>query len=77
MDFLQWEIRQFDLKSNDCFLNITKPFFDPYLRDILIPVLLGATIFIPDNQIVLRYDSLVKYLVDNQITIIHTIPSIF
>lgn len=77
MDFLQWEIRQFDLNSNDCFLNITKPFFDPYLRDILIPVLLGATIFIPDNQIVLRYDSLVKYLVDNQITIIHTIPSIF
>lgn len=77
LDFLDWEINTFNITDQDSFINITRPFFDPYLRDILVPILTGSDIFIPSEQSFLNTEKLSTYILDYNISLMHTIPTIF
>lgn len=76
-DFLDWEINTFNITDKDSFINITRPFFDPYLRDILVPILTGSDIFIPSEQSFFNTEKLSTYISDYNISLMHTIPTIF
>ena len=59
------------------FCNVTKPTFDPYLRDIITPLISGAKIYIPDTAISLNSLALKRRITENKVTDIHLVPSMF
>ena len=74
--FIDWEAKTFSMDGTDVFIQLTSPAFDPYLREILVPIYLGATIFIPNKSVLYSPRLLNESLRDNKVTVIHTTPSI-
>ena len=78
LHFIEWEIKEFDIDESYRFSQLTRPTFDPYLRDIFVPLLSGGTICIPaEDEIYLNSMKLVKWLESEEINLIHTVPSLF
>ncbi|MCI8669352.1 MAG: AMP-binding protein [Lachnospiraceae bacterium] len=76
--FIDWEIKEFNIKEKSKFAQITSPSFDPYLRDIFVPLLSGGTICIMDNCNSFHgIKFLHQWMERNEINIIHCVPSIF
>ena len=73
-NFIAWERTLFS--SNDRIFQITTPFFDVYLRDILTPIVVGARIYIPSDDEVLVTSQAFKYIKKNHITNLHIVPSL-
>lgn len=75
--FLDWEIQTFMITNEDHFLQLTNPNFDPYLRDILVPLFIGATIYVPPESSVLNPKKLFHCIEEYNISVIHMVPSLF
>lgn len=73
--FINWEINKFNLNSSDRFSILSGISHDPILRDIFVPIKLGATIVFPKNEKLIEND-LFKYLRDGNITVANITPSI-
>ncbi len=75
VQFLQWEIKTFNISKFDRFSDFISPYFDAFLRDIFVPLLTGGTICIPPE---LSYqDYLVSWIDKLRISVIHCVPSLF
>ncbi|MGB7604817.1 MAG: amino acid adenylation domain-containing protein [Lutisporaceae bacterium] len=75
--FVEWEIEEFCINSNFKISQLTSPSFDPFLRDIFVPLCSGGTLCIPeDDEIILNPRMLVKWIDENQINLIHIVPSL-
>lgn len=72
--FIQWEIQSFELSNDDNFSMLSGLAHDPILRDIFVPLSLGATLHIPDRKTLLSPNLLYAWLKDNNITVCHTTP---
>lgn len=78
LHFIQWEIRQFNLPEGIRVSQLTKPTFDPFLRDIFVPLFAGGTICIPENtSVILDSIQLAKWIESESIQLVHIVPSIF
>ncbi len=76
--FIDWEIQEFNVKEKSKFAQITSPSFDPYLRDIFVPLLSGGTICLMDNCNSFQgIKFLHQWIEKNEINVIHCVPSIF
>ncbi|MCK4257941.1 MAG: amino acid adenylation domain-containing protein [Halanaerobiales bacterium] len=76
--FIDWEIKEFGIDESFKVSQIISPSFDPFLRDIFVPLCTGATLVIPENrEIVLNPLKLKKWIDDKQINLMHTVPSLF
>jgi amino acid adenylation domain-containing protein len=75
--FIQWEIREFNLDETAHVSQFTPPSFDPFLRDIFVPLAAGATCCIPDSDTLMNPGELIKWIDENNITLIHTVKSLF
>lgn len=75
--FIQWEIDEFQVDASFHFSQLTFPSFDPYLRDIFVPLVAGGTCCIPENDILLDPYQLIKWCDYYEITLMHTVPSLF
>ena len=76
--FIDWEIKEFDIKAKFKFAQITSPSFDPYLRDIFVPLLSGGTICLMDNCNNFQgIKFLHQWIEKNKINVIHCVPGIF
>ena len=76
--FIDWEIKEFQIDENCVGSQLTSVSFDPFLRDIFVPLCAGGTLFIPQNRDILFSPSALKqWISTNQITIIHIIPTLF
>lgn len=75
--FILWEINEFNLKGGFVFSQLTPPTFDPFLRDILVPICSGGTICIPNRNIFRDIRQLIKWIQNSKIEIMHTVPSLF
>lgn len=76
--FIDWEIRTFGIEPGTRVSQFTTPSFDASLRDFFVPLCSGGTICIPPNvETVLDPAKLVKWIDDEQINLIHCIPSLF
>lgn len=76
--FIDWEISF--LKERDTIKvgQLTSPAFDPYLRDIFVPLCTGGTICIPKNRnYLINIGSLITWLIESQITLLHCTPTLF
>lgn len=76
--FIDWEIREFRIDSTFRVGQLTSPGFDPYLRDIFVPLCAGGTLCIPaDPQTVVHATRLTQWLHRSRVNLLHCVPSIF
>ena len=72
--FFDWHIRQFGLTQEDRFSLLSGLSYDPCLRDIFTPLLLGAKLFVPSNEQMLSND-LGHWLKRVGVSVAHATPA--
>jgi amino acid adenylation domain-containing protein len=75
--FIQWEINQFGINEHFNVSQFTSPSFDPFLRDIFVPLAVGATSCIVDKDTLMNPSDLIKWIDQKDIHLIHIVPSLF
>lgn len=75
--FIQWEAAAFGLDKTFRFSQLTNPGFDAFLRDTLLPLSIGATLCIPSDEVLTSGDALSAWIEQEQIALVHAVPSIF
>lgn len=74
--FLAWHVQTFGLGATDRFSALSGLGHDPFLRDVLTPLLVGAEIHLPPQELRLEPDALVAWMADNRVTVCHLTPSL-
>ena len=78
LHFINWEIEIFSIDSRFHVAQFTIPGFDPFLRDIFVPLCVGGMVCIPAREeILIEPDVLVKWVDKHQIGLIHCVSSLF
>ncbi|EGQ21624.1 phenylalanine racemase (ATP-hydrolyzing) [Streptococcus sanguinis ATCC 29667] len=73
--FINWEIHHFGLNSNDRFAVLSGISHDPILRDIFVPLTLGASLVFPNESELVQND-LFEYLKQSNISVANITPSL-
>lgn len=74
--FLQWQKRKFDIGFGDREAQLTSLSFDVVLRDILLPLVSGATVCLPDMEEDLSASNVLAWMENEEITYFHSVPSL-
>lgn len=77
LHFIDWESRYLGVQTTDRISLITPQMFDPFLRDMLLPLCNGAALCIPQRSLIYAPAGLLDWFDRNRITITHMIPSLF
>lgn len=75
--YLQWQIEEFNIDETCRCSQLIPPTFDPFLRDIFVPLTVGGTICIPGYNTLMNPAKLIDWIDENEITLIHIVPSLF
>lgn len=76
-DFVEWEISEFGIGPGDRCSQLTRPSFDAYLRDCLVPLSAGATLHLPpDDPFAMAPGDLARWLRSERISVAHTVPTL-
>ncbi|NQU41032.1 MAG: non-ribosomal peptide synthetase [Lentisphaerae bacterium] len=75
--FIDWEIQEFRLDASCRISLLAAPTFDVSLRDILVPLLAGGCICIPDESVRTQPRALLDWLHTERVTQVHCVPSLF
>ncbi|MHA1661074.1 MAG: non-ribosomal peptide synthetase [Promethearchaeota archaeon] len=76
--FIDWEIKELKINKNSRVAQLAPCSFDASLRDFFVPLLTGGTVCVPkDKQQTLVEENLSNWIINNKISLLHTIPSIF
>lgn len=73
--FFNWYIKEFKFSCTDNFSMCSGLSHDPLLRDIFTPLLVGGTLYIPEQQEMETPGWLAKWLQNNKISVSHITPS--
>lgn len=74
--FIGWQVAQFGLQSTDRFTMLSGLSHDPLLRDLFTPLSLGATLCIPDPEVLESPAELLTWLATEQVTVCHLTPAL-
>lgn len=74
--FLKWQAETFTIGHGDRVAQLTALSFDAVLRDIFLPLVSGATLCLPENQLELLPDQVIFWLAQEGITVLHTVPTV-
>ncbi|MGV0106429.1 NdaA [Nostoc sp. DSM 114160] len=74
--FINWEKLEFGINQNWRCLQIAKINFDAYLRETLVTLCSGGTLYIPDSTDREDSERLLLKLGEWQINLLHTVPSV-
>ncbi len=74
--FLTWQRDHFEIGPHDRSAQLTGLSFDVVLRDIFLPLTSGAVLCLPDDPDDLGADHILPWLEREQITLLHTVPTI-
>ncbi|HET6976573.1 MAG TPA: amino acid adenylation domain-containing protein [Pyrinomonadaceae bacterium] len=69
--FLKWQRSTFKIGPGDRCAQLTALSFDVVMRDIFLALTSGASLHLPGSQ-----DSILSWIHDEQITVMHTVPSL-
>lgn len=76
--FIDWEIEEFQVDESFIVSQLISPSFDPFLRDLFVPLCAGATLCIPEDREIILYPERLKEWIDAQkITLMHSVPTVF
>ncbi|MGW0963317.1 amino acid adenylation domain-containing protein [Streptomyces gelaticus] len=73
--FLDWQRTAFDVGPGDRAAQLTALSFDVLYRDVLLPLISGATLCVPDVDTD-DPDRLFAWLREQRVTLLHTVPSV-
>lgn len=73
--FLPWRQRTFGLDENDRYSMLSGLSHDPLHRDVFTPLMLGACICIPEQEVIETQGSLAEWMKEQQITIANLTPA--
>ena len=74
--FLRWELETLQLDSTVRSSWLAPVSFDVSLRDILVPLMAGGTLFWPDENTRMQPHRLVTWLQENKINLMHCVPTV-
>ncbi|MDZ8087685.1 MAG: amino acid adenylation domain-containing protein [Nostoc sp. DedQUE12b] len=74
--FLNWQQQTFEINQQDRIAQLTGLSFDVVLRDIFLPLTSGATLCLPEEEYNLEPTRILRYLENEQISVLHTVPSL-
>ncbi len=74
--FVGWERDQLQVGPGDRVAQLTGLSFDVVLRDIFLPLVSGATLCLPDEQLELGPGPLLGWLERQKISLLHTVPAV-
>jgi amino acid adenylation domain-containing protein len=74
--FIDWQCRTFDLGAGDRFSMLSGLSHDPLLRDIFMPLALGATLYIPEHERLTVPGWLTSWIQQHSITVMHLTPAL-
>jgi len=77
LHFIEWEIKQFNINESDKCSQLTVPSHDPFLRDLLVPLISGGTLVLFDPRDITDARALIDMINTHQITHIHCTPTLF
>ena len=76
--FIRWELSTLGLGKGTRVSQLMSPSFDGYLRDLFVPLIAGGTICVPPTkETILDARKLVAWINEQEIHLIHCIPSLF
>jgi amino acid adenylation domain-containing protein len=74
--FLTWQAHTFQVGPQDRIAQLTALSFDAVLRDIFLPLISGASLCLPDDQIELDPTNVIPWINQERITILHAVPTV-
>jgi amino acid adenylation domain-containing protein len=74
--FLQWQVDEFGIGRSDRVAFLTAPGFDVSLRDMLMPLVAGATVVVPASDEANDPQSTAEWLRERSVTVLHVVPSV-
>lgn len=74
--FLPWLRQRFDLSTDDRFVLLSALAHDPLQRDLFTPLQLGATLLVPDPDLLGQPQRLRAWLGEQRITVCHLTPAL-
>ena len=74
--FLLWQRETFGVGPGDRFAQLTAPSFDVVLRDVLLPLISGATLCLPEVEDDLSGERILPWLETEAVTRLHTVPTV-
>lgn len=78
LQFLQWEIKAFEIDASIRVSQFISPYFDAFLRDVFVPLLAGGTVCLPPaEQDFFTPEKMISWIDERNINIIHCVPSVF
>ena len=77
LHFLKWEMQEFGIDARHRISLLSPLTFDVSLRDIFIPLLSGGMLCIPDEATRRHPGELKQWLINNKITLVHIVPTMF
>ncbi|WBB78071.1 non-ribosomal peptide synthetase [Micromonospora sp. WMMD882] len=73
---IMWAVREFDLTRRDVFVHCSAPGFDFGLFEVLCPLVLGATLVLPDPDAHRDPEALLAAVREHAVTVLHGTPSL-
>ena len=74
--FLAWERSNFPIGPGDRVAQLTALSFDPVLRDIFLPLTSGASLQVPQRDLLFGARDMLRWFSDSAITLAHCVPSL-
>ena len=74
--FINWQRDTFSVRPSDRCAQLTQLSFDVLLRDIFLPLTSGAALCLPEDADILDPDRIWSWLDRQQISLLHTVPSL-
>ncbi len=75
VNFIEWQIKEFNLDQHENVSMLSGLAHDPLLRDIFLPLSIGATLHIPGPELFFKPKDFLEWLLMNEISIIHYTPA--
>ncbi len=74
--FVNWEREAFGVSPHDRCAQLTGLSFDAVLRDIFLPLTSGATLCLPDEELLSDPNGILPWLDRERISVLHTVPTL-
>lgn len=75
--YIRWEVELLDIGPGCRVSQLTSPAFDAMLRDLFVPLITGGTICVPPSGALLDPPELRRWIDEESINLVHTVPSVF
>lgn len=76
--FVNWEIENVKIGEGTRVSQLTSPVFDGFLKDVLVPLCAGGVVCVPeDRALVIDSGRLIEWIDQENINVLHCVPSVF